>query len=369
VRAILAIGRGGEIGNFVKKEKKLKLLLTVTWFLTLVVGTASAQSKAPTTLAELAKYNRADREKVLYEGAKKEGKVTWYTSLVPSKDIAKIFEAKYPGVSVEVYRAGGIELLNKALSEYKARRYIVDTIESTPGALMSLRDERFFMAYHSPHLKNYPDGAKEKAPGGLVYWTTDRESYIGLAYNKNAVKSTDLPKKFDDLLKIGLKGKMAVSSDESSARQIGAMTYAKGDGFVRKLKAQEITLQAASGPGFNELIVSGEVPLSFVGFSTNVAHSAKKGAPVGWHALDLAVANAGGVGVSANAQHPHGGLLLVDFLISPDGQKMFTETFAYGSGAKKYSFEKHYPETGLTTVEYSDRLEKWMRLLREITRK
>ena len=48
---------------------------------------------------------------------------------------------------------------------------------------------------------------------------------------------------------------------------------------------------------------------------------------------------------------------------------MFTETFAYGSGAKKYGFEKHYPEKGLTTIEYSDRLEKWMRLLREITRK
>jgi iron(III) transport system substrate-binding protein len=334
-----------------------------------MVGTAMAQRNAPTTLAELAKYNRADREKVLYEGAKKEGKVTWYTSLVPSKDIAKIFEAKYPGVSVEVYRAGGIELLNKALSEYKARRYIVDAIESTPGALMSLRDERFFMPYYSPHVKNYPDGAKEKAPGGLVYWTTDRESYIGLAYNKNAVKPGDFSKKFADLFKPALKGKMAVSSDESSARQIGAMVYAKGDGFVRKLKAQEVTLQAASGPGFNELIVSGEVPLSFVGFSTNVAHAAKRGAPVGWHALDLAVANAGGVGISANAQHPHAALLLVDFLIGPDGQKMFYETFAYGSGAKTYGFEKHYPEKGLTTVEYSDRLERWMRLLKEITRK
>ncbi|HEX2229697.1 MAG TPA: extracellular solute-binding protein [Candidatus Binatia bacterium] len=332
-------------------------------------GTASAQSKTPTSTPELAKYNRPDREKLLYEGAKKEGKVVWYTSLVPSKEIAKIFESKYPGVSVEVYRAGGIELLNKALSEYKARRYIVDTIESTPGALMSLRDEKFFTPYFSPHLKAYPDGAKEKAPGGLVYWTTDRESYIGVAYNKNAIKTAELPKKFDDLLKPALKGKMAISSDESSARQIGAMVYSKGDGFVRKLKEQEISLQGASGPGFNELIVSGEVPLSFVGFSTNVAHSAKKGAPVGWHALDLAVANAGGVGISVNAQHPHAALLLLDFLISPDGQKMFGETFAYGSGAKNYGFEKYYPEKGLTTVEYSDRLERWMGLMREITRK
>ncbi len=77
-------------------------------------------------VGELAKYARADREKMLYDGAKKEGKVVWYTSLVPSKDIAKIFEAKYPGVTVEVSRAGGIELLGKALAEHKARRFLVD---------------------------------------------------------------------------------------------------------------------------------------------------------------------------------------------------------------------------------------------------
>ena len=222
---------------------------------------------------------------MLYEGAKKEGKVVWYTSLVPSKDIAKIFEAKYPSVTADVYRASGIELTNKALAEHRARRHIADLIEATPGALMTLRDEQFFAPYHSPHLKNYPDSAKEMAKNGLAYWTTDRESYIGLAYNKNSTKGLELPKKFDDLLKPALKGKMAISSDESSARQFGAMVWAKSDSFIRKLKEQAVTLHGASGPGFNELIVSGEVPLSFVGFSTNVAHAAKKGSPVGWHAL------------------------------------------------------------------------------------
>ena len=333
----------------------------------LIAGDASAQ--AGKGVAELARYSRGDREKMLYEGAKKEGKVVWYTSLVPSKDIAKIFEAKYPGVTVEVYRASGIELTNKALAEHKARRYLADTVEATPGALMTLRDQQFFTPYTSPFLKNYPDSAMERSKSGLVYWTTDRESYIGLAYNKNSVKGLELPKKFDDLLKPALKGKMAISSDESSARQFGAMVWAKSDSFIRKLKDQEITLHGASGPGFNELIVSGEVPMSFVGFSTNVAHSAKKGSPIAWHALDLAVANAGGVGVSANAAHPHGALLLVDFLIGPDGQKMFNENFAYGSGAKNYGFEKFYPEKGLTTDEYADRVEKWMRLMKEITRR
>ena len=48
---------------------------------------------------------------------------------------------------------------------------------------------------------------------------------------------------------------------------------------------------------------------------------------------------------------------------------MFCEIIAYGSGAKNYGFEKFDFEKGLTTAEYSDRLEKWIRLMKEITKK
>ena len=42
------------------------------------------------------------------EAAKKDGKVVWYTSLVlPSAEkVAKLFEAAYPGIKVEVHRTG-----------------------------------------------------------------------------------------------------------------------------------------------------------------------------------------------------------------------------------------------------------------------
>ena len=41
------------------------------------------------------------------QGAKTEGKITWYTSLAGGsyKELAAAFEAKYPGVKVESYRA------------------------------------------------------------------------------------------------------------------------------------------------------------------------------------------------------------------------------------------------------------------------
>jgi hypothetical protein len=51
------------------------LLVVLSWQLQVW-----AQGK-PATIAVLAAYNRPDREQVLYEGAKKEGKLMWYTSL------------------------------------------------------------------------------------------------------------------------------------------------------------------------------------------------------------------------------------------------------------------------------------------------
>ena len=69
------------------------IFLFVAGFILLCNVPAPAQSGKPRSIAELAAYNKPDREKMLYEGAKKEGLVTWYTSLTggPYTDMSKIF--------------------------------------------------------------------------------------------------------------------------------------------------------------------------------------------------------------------------------------------------------------------------------------
>ncbi|MBI2534000.1 MAG: hypothetical protein HYW03_17570 [Deltaproteobacteria bacterium] len=109
----------------------MKYPVMVVVFVLALAGSAWAQGGKPSTLSELAKYKGADRERILYEGAKKEGKLLWYTSLVPHKHIAKVFQAKYPGVAVDVYRAAGNTLATRLLEERRAKRYLADAIEST----------------------------------------------------------------------------------------------------------------------------------------------------------------------------------------------------------------------------------------------
>jgi iron(III) transport system substrate-binding protein len=287
--------------------------MKVSFFAILIVASAVAsawcQTAQPKTAAELAKYMGADREHLLYEGAKKEGKFVWYTSLTVYKEMAKFFEAKYPGVTVEPYRATAVNLVSRLLSEAQSKRYIADVIETTPGSLMLVRDNKLLLPYNSPHLAAYPEGSKDKAPGGLFFTSVDRESYAGIGYNKNAIPSADVPKSFDDLLKPALKGKIGISNEEIATRVIGAMLKEKGEGFIKKLAGQDIKQYGLPALGMNELIVSGEVPLTFTAVDSNVRMAAARGAPIAWLPGDLVPANAGTLGAFLHTPHPHAAAL------------------------------------------------------------
>src|SRR5262245_39287973 len=138
----------------------------------LLPSEARLQSRKPMTIAELVTYNGADREQVLYNGAKSEGKITWYTSLAGEsyKGMVKAFEAKYPGVKLEAYRVGGSDMTVRMMEEAKAKRYIADTVETTEGNLMFMRDAFLLRPYHSPYFASYPEDAKEKGERGLYFW-------------------------------------------------------------------------------------------------------------------------------------------------------------------------------------------------------
>jgi ABC-type Fe3+ transport system substrate-binding protein len=71
----------------------------------------------------------------------------------------------------------------------------------------------------------------------------------------------------------------------------------------------------------------------------------------------------------SNSNNPHAALLLADFLLSPEGQKIFEEKFRFATSTKDYGFKRWYPEKGLTTEQYEKSDDRWKKLLRDSTRK
>jgi iron(III) transport system substrate-binding protein len=348
----------------------VKIIAAMVVFGLSAATAAWSQSARPSSAADIARYSGADRDKLLVEGAKREGKVVWYTTLaaVQNKQIATTFEAKYPGVKVETYRSGSSELIHRVLNEAQARRHIVDVIETTLPGLMTYRDNHLLLPYTSTHLAAFPRESKEMATGNLVHWTIDRESYIGFAYNKNLLAPGDVPKSFDGLLKPALRDRLGLAGDDTGARSIGAMVKVKGEAFVKSLKEQNIKAYMMAGSALTQLVASGEVPASPSQFYSATHVAAEKGAPVAWIPMDINVVGAGGVAVYANAQRPHAALLFADFLLSAEGQKLLEDLY-FGSAKKDYGFKRWYPEKEGTLAQYESALEKWQKLLKDIIRK
>ena len=73
----------------------------------------------------------------------------------------------------------------------------------------------------------------------------------------------------------------------------------------------------------------------------------------------------GSVALPANAPHPYGALLFVDYLLSSEGQKLLGK-FGLGSAMNRPTFKRWYAEAGMTVDQYDRENEKWEKLLRDI---
>jgi iron(III) transport system substrate-binding protein len=233
---------------------------------------------------------------------------------------------------------------------------------------MLMRDVFLIRPYHSPHFASYPEDAKAKGERGLYFWGIARESYIGFAYNKKLLSKNAIPKNYEGLLHPELKGRMGMSISDPSYKVIGAIIKTRGIELVRKLKTQEISLHTIIPPALLDLIAAGEVLASPAIFRNHTLNAIAKGAPVDWVPMDVVPTNVGGAAVAAQPPHPHGALLLADFLLGPEGQAVL-EKYQYGSASKKLGFTRWRPEHGSTSEKFEKDIERWEKLLKEISRK
>ena len=91
----------------------MRFLVPVLLLFLHLASSAAAQTRS---VADLANYRGADREEMLKAGARKEGKLVWYTTLTAHRDIANVFESHYPGIKVETYRTGSTDLLRRIMA-------------------------------------------------------------------------------------------------------------------------------------------------------------------------------------------------------------------------------------------------------------
>jgi iron(III) transport system substrate-binding protein len=346
----------------------LPLLVTAALF-SIAAVSYGAQSK-PLSGAELALYQGTDREKILLEGAKKEGQLVFYTSNTwVAGPVSQEFEKKYPFIKANVWRSDSKALLKRLTEELTAGRSIAGVVETSPEYISIMMREKMLQEHFSPELSAYDDEAKIKGKLGIYAWT-NREIYISLGFNSKIIPPAEAPKSIKDYLDPKWKGKMSIAGTTTGVQWVGALLDLMGREFLDKLSAQEINVQNISGAALSGLVASGEVPLSPTIFNSNIFTHKQKGAPVEWRPLDPVIAGVGTSGMVLNAPHPHAALLFLDYLHSKEGQQVAMKGGLSSArtdiGSLEQKFKKVYIESKYTAEEFEKKINEWEALMRRL---
>src|SRR5499433_1071224 len=264
----------------------------------------------------------------MIEGAKKEGKVVWYTSvdLKLSEQIGKAFEAKYPGVSCKVERTGAERILQRIGQEYSANVHAVDVVNSSDASHLVYWKDQGLLAPYLPEdvAKYYPHEHKD-ADGTYASF---RVFLCVIAYNTSLVKKEEAPKSFGDLLDPKWKGKI-VKAHPGYSGTIMTATYQMqrdlGWTFFEQLAKQNI-MQVQSSADPPKKLDLGERAVMADGNEYNIFQMKEAGRPVEpVYAAEGSPLIIGPNGVFKSSPNPNAAKLFQSFCLGREAQQLIID--------------------------------------------
>jgi iron(III) transport system substrate-binding protein len=264
----------------------------------------------------------AEDEAAKLAAAKKEGKVVWYVSMFDigtAEEVAKAFEARYPGVTVEVVRATAGVIYQRVLQEAQAGVFADDVFSSTEeGHYLHFKDQKLLRPY-------LPVGADKVLPR-FQHIDPDNDYQVAsvgvmlLLRNTQKVSEGEAPKNWKDLLDPKWKDKIAFGHPAFSgyiATWVLALKDLYGWDYFKKMAAQNPLIGRSANDAITELD-SGERVVA-AGPDATTLKSKNKGNPIDIiYPTDGSVFMTAPSAILAKAPHPHAAELFMDFFMTKE---------------------------------------------------
>jgi iron(III) transport system substrate-binding protein len=296
--------------------------------------------------------------------ARREGSLTLYTSLAPteSKPLADAFEKKY-GVKVQLWRGLSSEVVQRVTTEAKGRRYTVDVIETNGPEMEMIAREKLLGELRSSYVADLPANA---IPAHRT-WFPDRMNFFVVGYNTAKVKRGEIPSTYEGFTDAKWKGRIGVEATDSEwmATLIKTWPANKGTDVVRRIAA----LQPALRTGhvlLASLVAAGDVPVGLAMYNSNIETLKRKGAPIDYVPVQPVVARPQGIGVARNAPHPSAAALFVDYVLSPEGQKLFESMGRVPASTKIKSEFNNFPFVVIDPATVLDESARWEKVWNDL---
>jgi len=274
----------------------------------------------------------------LIGAAKREGRVTWYTTLLvddASGPLAAAFEKKY-GIDVDFIRRNGEIQLKTILEEARSGTMKVDVFDGTTTAAFVMK-ENLAEAYKADSAVDIP--VEYKDPNG--YWTAQVLYFQTLGYNADLVPASEVPKSYRDLLDPKWKGKLAWSVDDNLTGGLGfiinvleTMGEREGRDFLSALSKQDLQRVRTGINGVTVALSERQYPLGITIDNHHTVIANAKGGNVKWFYFEPVLGLSNNIGLVKGAPHPNAGKLLIDYILSVEGQTVLKRGHHIPASAK-----------------------------------
>ena len=262
-----------------------------------------------------------DGEKDLYEAAKKEKELTWYTAHYNTETAAGIcqgFEKKYPGVACKYVRTTAQVAYQRLAQDMKANLAQASVFSSTDVShLGKAKQDGWLMRYKPKNLTELVDAFKPYNDPDDAYVAT-AAGLVLITYNTAAVAANEAPKKWTDLADPRWKGKVSIGHPGFSGyvgTWVVQMKKLYGWDFFKKLELNKPRI----GRSINDTVtmLNAKESLVAAGPSATTLESKAKGNPLAVvYPEDGAVLMVSPTAIMKNAPAPSAAKLFVEYLLS-----------------------------------------------------
>ena len=288
----------------------------------------------------------AAQDAALFQAARKEGSVVWYTSLaLPSSTaISHAFKQKYTGIDVELHRTGSQRVLQRFMQEAASGIKNGDIVHtSDAGNFELLKDKGMLLKFTPQNVAAFPDGFKDKA--GFYYGM--RATLSVIAYNPKVISEKDTPKTWKELLNPRWNGKMVTAHPGYSGiimTHVLALVNLYGWDYFRDLAKNKLHIvQSANDPA--GVVASGERPVGVNGAEYFYYKTLKQGNPIRIiypkEGVPLVVSP---VAIAKDAPHPNAAKLFTEFIFSKESQQLLADKEGLYTGHPEVTYPADKPK-------------------------
>lgn len=290
--------------------------------------TGSDSTAAEDLVDELQGLSPEEREQRLVELAQEGGDISLYAD-AQLDDSAQLLEAFAEEYDIEptIYDGNTNSVRDRLLQESEAGYQGADVVELDALGMHVIAEEGLLMPVETPYAEDVGDA------GRFDDWTAIRYSYLVSAWNTDAVSAAEAPSDLRDLVASGWSGRLGLENSDVYWFAAIVKHFQQTEGLSEE-EAIEIfhdlaqNSQVTSGhTATADFLAAGQFDLSPNVYAHRIQQLQADGAAVEWlPATQPVVAEPTGIALLKSARNPAGGLLYLDWVLSPDGgQQVFVE--------------------------------------------